>query len=152
MRFGLELMSRVQNRTVTGVVASSLRSAMMAEKLPDGSPLASLLDDVWAVDEPLRLVLLATRAPHLLAYDERRVWETIRASPDFWKGRHADRVEGIDVPDFWKGRYTDHAEDVDLDALRRMWGALLAHVSENQAGPAIVPFDSGKPADPINRS
>lgn len=97
IKYGIDLAARIQKRTVTGVVEWAVENALADIQMPTSvfreleSPdaatdLASHLDDIlWSTNEGVRLVLLASRYPSLLTYDETLIWETIKLSPPFWR-------------------------------------------------------------------
>ena len=127
VKFGLELMSRLQNRTVTGVVEWALTAAMTRATInprdEESATVTAILDEVWSTDEPLRLVRLAFRAPNLLTYEELRIWETIQESPRFWDSPHRD-----------------HELYVDFATLRADWDALIEHVHKHENDATIAPM------------
>ncbi|MNB93198.1 hypothetical protein D3C76_465360 [compost metagenome] len=96
IKYGIDLAARIQKRTVTGVVEWAVEQALADVSLPRSvfaehedpdapTDLASSLDDrLWSSNEGVRLVLLASRYPQLLSYEETRIWETIKLSPPFW--------------------------------------------------------------------
>lgn len=65
LRFGLELLSRQQHRTLSGVVEWALDQILSRRE-------GFNLDKVWDVDEADRLKKLAEYYPHLLNFDEQK--------------------------------------------------------------------------------
>lgn len=91
-RYGLELLSRLQRRSATGVVEWSLMTAFLSEGVRDadgrGSSIADAMDTLWQPDEPSRLIAMAFFYPALLTYEEERIFAVIKATDDMWYGEH----------------------------------------------------------------
>lgn len=81
-RFGLELLSRKQYRTLSSVVEWAINNALLDED--QGVP---QLDHIWDVEDADRLVKLALYHPNLLNYEEQVIWKLICENGYFWKGR-----------------------------------------------------------------
>ena len=85
-RYGLELLSRIQRRSVTGVVEWSIHESLSKElincehnvSVDDG------LNRLWYVNEIERLIALAIYYPQLLNFEEFRKWKVIEYTSDFW--------------------------------------------------------------------
>ncbi|MDC7814417.1 hypothetical protein [Pseudomonas sp. BLCC-B112] len=128
IKFALDIMGRVQKRSLTAVIEWAIAQAMnQAHGDFDGKSLASVIDKVWSTDESVRLVNLAVYLPEALTYDELRIWETIKASGYFW--RH----------------YPDMTFSTDPDRLEMVlvtdnWDKLLDHVNLHKSSPTIVPI------------
>ena len=70
-RFGLELLSRKQYRTLSSVVEWSINKTLK------GTNGILDLDNIWDVYESDRLVKTALYQPNLLNYDEQLIWKVI---------------------------------------------------------------------------
>jgi len=93
-RYALDLLSRVKRRSVSELVVDQLRK-LVGEELSSidvAGTATPLVDAVWDVFAPDRLVKLAMHAPELLTDDEAKVWRVIsedetylpkRGKPDF---------------------------------------------------------------------
>ncbi|OYQ04463.1 hypothetical protein [Pseudomonas mandelii] len=128
IKFALDIMGRLQKRSLTAVVEWAISNAIAQQSLGvDGSTLASVIDKVWSTDESTRLVSLALNLPEALTYDELRIWETIKVSSGFWK----------DSPD---GSINIAAENIQLFTLSVHWGELMAHVDRYKLSSTIVPM------------
>lgn len=97
LRYGLEMMARQQRRSVTGVVewaidATLKREYATSDAQGDNPTFNDLLGQVWRPNEVERLVNLAKRFPELLTYEESRLWEVIKLTPDFWEQVRNGRV------------------------------------------------------------
>ena len=81
-RFGLELLARKQHRTVSAVVEWAVGMALnhpsegLMFRWGKGEA-ELLLDRVWDVSEPDRLIRLAEIFPDLLSYDEGWIWKVL---------------------------------------------------------------------------
>lgn len=127
-KFALELMARIQNRTISAAVEWSLSSAIANVRAPRTAsfnpiPLSELVDEVWSTDEAMRLAKLAFESPALLTYEELRTWETIEASEPFW-------LAGC------RGQ----ASALLRDRLRDNWSVLLAHVQKHEQSATVIPI------------
>lgn len=147
VKYGIDLAARIQKRTVTGVVEWAVDKALADVLMPasilinDEDPaapndLAAQLDDLlWSTNEGVRLVLLASRYPSLLSYEETRIWETIKLSPPFWN------------------KLPRSAEDctpwanAKLDVVADNWDTIIGLVSSRKNVSAITYADIGQPLD-----
>ncbi len=92
-KFTLEMLARKQHRSVTAVIewltarAADEEFSYESKFEADGrveTYKSSLLDDLWDVDEVVRLVHLVDRAPSLMSYDEELLWKIIGLEQGFW--------------------------------------------------------------------
>lgn len=93
MKFGLELLSRKQHRTLTSVAEWALDKALndkseglwrIVKSDYGEDSYYSILEEVWDPHEPDRMVKLAVCYPHLLTYEEELLWKLIKESPLLW--------------------------------------------------------------------
>lgn len=96
VRYGLELLSRAQRRSVTGVVEWAIAEAFRNETVPmiesvkDGmrkttvQPFNSYLLSVWSVNEVERWLHLYRYSPDLLTYEEARMIRVLDATGELW--------------------------------------------------------------------
>jgi len=143
IKYGIDLAARIQKRTVTGVVEWAVERALAdvhmppdvfrEHQVPDApTDLASHLDDMlWSTNEGVRLVLLASRFPSLLTYDETLIWETVKLSPPFWRVLPASPEECTP----W--------ENARLDVIAEHWDKVLKLVAERKELSAISYRDIG---------
>lgn len=97
-RYGLDLLSRLQRRSATGVVEWVVQEAFAREEFEsydNGSfTVAEVMDDLWRINDIERLVALALRKPQLLTFEESRKWAVLKGTKAFWKtgstSRHID--------------------------------------------------------------
>lgn len=119
-KYLIDLLARQQKRTITGVIEWAVERAG-AETTFDsdhGISFLEVIDSLWSTDESVRLANLALARPDLLDYDELRIWETIKASPDLW----------------------DHAGQLMFSLLQTEWEHLLEHVEQHRLGRAVKPY------------
>lgn len=147
IKYGIDLAARIQKRTVTGFVEWAVKKALEDVQMPTSvfreseSPdaptdLASHLDDLlWSSNEGVRLVLLASRYPSLLSYEETQIWESIKLSPPFWHRlpRSADEC----TP--W--------ENAKLDVIADKWNVITEIVGNRKEVSAITYADIADPVE-----
>ncbi|MQA55641.1 MULTISPECIES: hypothetical protein [Pseudomonas chlororaphis group] len=125
MKFALDIMGRLQKRSLTAVIEWAIHNAMEREMLDEQSSLAHEIDCIWSTDEITRLVNLAERMPQALTYDELRIWETIKNSPYLWSVREGSALS---------------PKKLNLTALREDWEELMLHIEANKTSSYIKPF------------
>lgn len=90
VKYGLELLSRLQRRSTTGVVEWAIQSAFQSEIFEPANEyqneihLEQVMDSLWHINEIERTVALALRREQLLTYEESRVWKVLSSTPAFW--------------------------------------------------------------------
>jgi hypothetical protein len=93
-RFTVELLSRIERRTVSSLIETLIHNA--AQTYSASNPesdsengktytLPEVINKAWHVEEPIRLVSLALVAPELLSPDEERICSLIFSTNYFWK-------------------------------------------------------------------
>ncbi len=131
IKFSLDLMGRLQKRSLTAVIEWAISSAIANQRVEIDPtvklPLDLVVDRIWSTDESTRFVKLCFEMPQALTYDELRKWETIKTSSFFWYTR----------PD---GSYEVDEEYIDLAAVRNGWDSLADHVEKYKGSPTIVPI------------
>jgi hypothetical protein len=87
-RYGLELLSRLQRRSVTGVVewaiAEALRNSTIADAGGRELTVEAALSDAWSVNELERLISLWESYTHLLTFDEERLVMVLLKTAALW--------------------------------------------------------------------
>jgi hypothetical protein len=87
-----EIAARSQRRTKSSMVEAALFDylAMLAIDVrvhPDHrQSIASLAEQLWDVSEWERFRRLAIIAPHLMNYEEQKIWSVLTRNPYFWQG------------------------------------------------------------------
>lgn len=123
-KYLIDLLARQQKRTITGVIEWAVERAG-TEAIFDnenGLNFLEVIDSLWSTDESMRLANLAQARPDLLDYDELRIWETIKASPDFW----------------YKNDWGNTS--LDTTTLQEHWDSLLEHVEQHRLSRAVKPY------------
>lgn len=124
VKFALDIMGRLQKRSLTAVIEWAVTKAIAEYQIDENDSLGDKINEIWSTDEVVRTTRLVTKLPQAATYDEMRIWDTIRNSPDLWD------------------------EDVlDEATLHRNWRALLSHVDESKHWSTAEPF-----VVPVSRS
>lgn len=143
IKYGIDLAARIQKRTVTGVVEWAVEKALADIDMPqsalqeqdskvDGNDLASRLDEtLWSTNEGVRLVLLASRYPSLLTYDEAIIWESMKLSPPFWKSLPKSAED------------CTPGENLRLEVVSECWDRFVELVSSKKEASSIGYADLG---------
>lgn len=94
-RFTVELLSRIERRTVSSLIEALIHDAAKtySANIPAESgsekgktyTLSEVVNNVWHAEEPIRLVSLALAAPELLTPDEEKICSLIFRTNYFWK-------------------------------------------------------------------
>jgi hypothetical protein len=89
--------------------------------LEDRQSIASLAEQLWDVSEWERFRRLAIFAPHLMNFEEQKIWSALTRNPFFWQGEweRLGAAEAIFVP-------TVHAGSLLSYRLEQAWGTLKA--------------------------
>ncbi len=127
IKFALDMMGREQKRSLTAVIEWAISKAIADQPWDYEESFSQVIDKVWSTDESTRFANLGFYMPQALTYDELRIWETIKASPDYW---HQNADKTYSTVDFLLYR----------DTLRHSWTALLEHVQKHRSSPTVVPF------------
>lgn len=94
IKFAIDLLSREQKRSITGVIEWSVMQALKGQTVttPAGNELSlyELMDLVWSPDEAERVTMLGIFSPHSLTHEESCIWTIIRSSGLFLKGMDPD--------------------------------------------------------------
>lgn len=88
LRYLAEIASRTQRRTLSSYIEWAIQDSLSRVQLDeqDNATVADMSRRLWDVDEADRFVKLAIHAPHLLNYDEQRLWKVIREYGFLWTG------------------------------------------------------------------
>ncbi|MDW0360803.1 hypothetical protein Q8G38_15935 [Halomonas venusta] len=132
-KYLIDLLAREQKRTITGVVEWALERAAENERFDlsrgyDGPSFRDMIDELWSTDEAMRLIALALNKASLLDYEEMRIWETIKASPDLWL------LPSMGQPVSLKKEF------IDCPMLQEHWEQLLEHVQKHRHARSIKAF------------
>ena len=129
-KYLIDLLARDQKRTITGVIEWAIERAAAQERFDNNSNTFydEVIDDLWSTDESIRLITLALSKPSLLDYDQTRIWETIQASPDFWRIRDPGGAPRL------------YKEWIDGPMIQAYWEPLVDHVQKHRHSPSVRPF------------
>jgi len=128
IKFALDIMGRLQKRSLTAVIEWAISQAITNQQLDTGGEsLSSVLDKVWSTDESVRLIKLARHMPEALTYDELRIWETIKATGYFW---HRNK----------SGGYNPETGELTVFLVTDNWETILQHVDRHKGSSTIVPL------------
>jgi predicted transcriptional regulator len=128
VKFALDMMGRLQKRSLTAVVEWAISNAMSQQAIDSsrGSvKITEAIDAIWSTDEATRFINMCYEVPTMLTYDEHRLWDTIQLSKIFWTVGYA----------------TNYREHLNEWKLRLNWQLLKEHVEEHKNSPSVEPFD-----------
>ncbi len=121
-----ELAARAQRRTKSSFIEWSIENTLKEVGIPGEVKgagelwtIANRNSDLWDVEEPDRLVALATYAPSLLTHDEQVIWKMVTTSAYLWRGRYEEDA-GEEV---WRWD-SSHSHGLIMERLREVWDAI----------------------------
>jgi len=88
-----EIAARAQRRTKSNLIEAALAQALNSVPIDPrpsekkASTVAQLAEILWHVDEVKRLQQLMMAAPHLLTFEEQKIWAVICDHSYFWVGK-----------------------------------------------------------------
>jgi len=139
VKYTIELMSRIRRQSITSVIEAAVEAEAFDLDTPviiDGKretwSLASAVSEFWSTDVVARFLGLCAFMPELLTYEEQRIWETIKATPEFWD----ENIESYMVPYHLPG-----LGYIDKFKVGSYFMSLTLHVEEHKDSRTIVPFD-----------
>lgn len=88
-RFALNLVARVQRRSMSAVLEGAIEELARTTKIRntrDGTEETAhdLVDRLWSPNQFETFLAMAMACEHLLDYEEQRRWHVIRSTPEFW--------------------------------------------------------------------
>ncbi|MCY1378503.1 hypothetical protein D9M69_661430 [compost metagenome] len=113
-------------------VAFDLDTPIVIEGKRETWSLGSVVSEIWSTDEVARFINMCAFTPELLTYEEQRIWETIKATPEFWD----ENIESYMAPYHVKG-----LGYIDKFKVGSYFMSLSLHVEEHKDSRTIVPFD-----------
>ena len=134
-----ELAARAQRRTKSSLIEAALVGALNSipvDSRPSGEApksIAQMAEALWDVDEVARFQRLAGLAPHLMTYEEQRIWSTLCKFPHFWFG---DWREWDQLTLFFN--YRPAAETMWVQQVQEYWDLIKA-VAEGKADAGVLP-------------
>ena len=141
-RYGLELLSRIQRRSGTGVVEWAIGQALDRETVRDrvGNEwkLEQAMHRLWQVDELPRLLAMALEFPSLLTYEEQRMAAVLMATSDMW---HDDRQKNFASFNFTPALTNwNKLKPMLQDAINKPTVQPLSETQLEELGYTIIPF------------
>ena len=133
-KYLIDLLARDQKRTITGVIEWAIERAAEQQRFDqsdtdyDAPTFRDMIDILWSTDESMRLVALAFNKPSLLDYDEMRIWETIKASPDLWRIHNPAIMNTLELI------------HLNVEMVQAYWESIIEHVSRHKHASSIRPF------------
>lgn len=137
-RFGLELLSRKQHRTLTSVIEWAVELALtdpnngLWHNKSRGTFVVEpdfILEKVWDPSESDRFIKLAVHYPYLLSYEEEVLWKNIKEESLLWKSNWSAFV----IEDRIAEQGWEFAQDYfRFDVFRAFWTDLKAMFEEKE--------------------
>lgn len=141
IKYTIELMARIKRQSITSVIEDAVDAAALDLDTPvtiEGErkqmSLSFAVGEFWSTDEVVRFINLCAFMPELLTYEEQRIWETIRATPEFWDENRESHCM----------LYPYHVQGlghIDTFKVGSYFMSLCLHVEEHKDSRTIVPFD-----------
>jgi hypothetical protein len=146
IKYGLEILSRKQHRTLTSVAEWALDRVLNDRNeglwMTEGNETFNLLERIWDPIEPDRFIKLALQFPTLLTYEEELLWKVVCENGFFWKG--SKNKQGILT---WECS----SDSIKINAVREHWDSLKKVISgdlEPESLPSLADWEEeGPPID-----
>jgi hypothetical protein len=125
MNYLAELAARSQRRTKSSLIEAALTDAMNQIRVDvrphanNPTTIAQIADQVWHVDEIERLRRLVHFAPHLMSYEEQKIWAVIEKNSTFWLGEWINYGN-----DYEHYVYSPVVNNLYLPAVEQHWDAI----------------------------
>lgn len=139
LKFLIEMVSRLKRQSITGVVESAVEDLAFGLDVTfhdhgatEPLSMASALANIWSTDESERFLNFCYHLPHLMTYEDQRIWETIKASPVFFETKKT-KASAL--------RTIDSLDQLDRRVVSQSWQSLLQHVDMNKDNRVVVPFE-----------
>jgi hypothetical protein len=130
IKYGLELLSRMQHRTLSDVVNWAIESIMRDRQrgLFDKETGVNMLEQAWEPHLADRIIKLAVLYPNLLNYEEELLWKLIQEHEVFWK-KHFQA--SLSTPEQSKAEVWDVVHSsLRFDLLRAHWDSLKSSLND----------------------
>lgn len=138
LKYLAEIAARKQRRSLANFVEWAIEQALARVQLEEpgfndpGISVADASAQLWALDEPDRLIALATHYPDLLSYEEQLIWRVISNFSTYNKAEKRisrfKETNGFNfVGECW-AEIKDHAMNPELpETKERLSTALISH-------------------------
>lgn len=142
LKYLAEIAARKQRRSLANFIEWAIEQSLDSVNISRlGNKVSNVADEaekLWALDEPERLVKLASSYPDLLTYDEQLIYRVLKeySAPN--------KVKHKNTSDFFvsKGYFNDALE---LDLIRKCWTEIKAFAldpsTENALRTVICKYD-----------
>lgn len=142
LRYLAEIASRIQRRTLSSYIEWAITESMRLNRLSDAPgddrSVADRASALWDVDEADRFAKLGLHAPHLLNYDEQRLWKLIRENGYLWRGKYVNNL--------WTWNISESS--LQFPRLREHWQTFLQVALEEQPSSMLPTWAENDP-DPV---
>lgn len=96
IKYLVDIAARVQRRSPTNYIEYVLEESLKNVEIEKGKSIYDAAQDLWATDEPLRLVKLIINHPNLLTFEEEKISEVLR-NYKFDSNNKSDEFSGYDI-------------------------------------------------------
>lgn len=144
-----DLAARVNRRTKSSMIEAALAGTLHQILIdprptePPGATIAQLAEELWHIDDVERLRRLARIAPHLMSYEEQKVWSVIANEAFFWFGQWTDLdhttqyfAYGADPNRLW------------VERVREYWPLIQRVATGEEEAKALPHMDRVRPTPP----
>lgn len=139
IKYTIELMARIKRQSITSVIETAIEAAafeldtpVLVEGKRETWSLSNAVSEFWSTDQVARFINLCAFMPELLTYDEQRIWETIKSTPEFWD----ENIESYLNP-----YHVNGLGFIDKFSVGRWFESLSIFVDKHKDSRTIVPFD-----------
>lgn len=153
LRFGAELIARVESRTLSNLIETSLGSYVKNYKLGlvlDEVPCSEVtvgefLEEMWSPDEVVRFANISFRLMSYLTSKEQELWFFILGKPYFWSCYQVDVLDlaGKFLRKDWEVYY--HINGLLIENVKKYWDEI--QTKEGRAA-VNIPDKPGKEISP----
>lgn len=125
LKYLAEIAARKQRRSLANFVEWAIEQALSRVQLiesafnGEGPTVADASAQLWALDEPDRLKMLAANYPDLLSYDEQLIWRVISEHSVY--NKESKRIS----------RFND-GKNIDAELVRACWPEIKAYALEEK--------------------
>jgi len=143
LRYLAEIAARIQRRTLSSyiewAITKSLDMNILSDAPGDDRTVADMATKLWDVDEADRFVKLAINAPHLLNYDEQKLWKLIKENGAVWKGTYQNEHH------LGEWHWYVLESEVNYEKLREYWPVFMAVAAGDSTPDELPGWEKGEP-------
>lgn len=130
LRYLADIAARIHRRTLSSYVEwaiiKSLDKSVLYEDNSGQTMVSDMAAQLWDVEDADRFAKLAIHAPHLLNYDEQRLWKIVSECGYFWRGNWVTSKDEKTQRWEW-GLYVS---TLKFSLLRKEWDKLNAIIND----------------------